>query len=153
MTDRKEAYIQVIQELREALKWLIDVETQKLDAVQKNDLEKMERCMQKEQAAALQLRGAERKREQLQKEFGAEGKTFREMLLLLNEEDGELERLFQELKGQTRAFQSLNQSIQDLLQVNLHQIGKVLADRGEENSYTAKGKLGRKSSRLTDCRI
>lgn len=74
------AFTKVIEEFITLFDHLIEIEQEKLDAAVKNRVTFVEDCMHKEQAAVLQLRGLEQKREAEQKHLGMEGYTFRQIL-------------------------------------------------------------------------
>ena len=74
------AFSKIIEEFIALFDHLIPIEQEKLDAAVKNRITFVEDCMHKEQAAVLQLRGLEQKREAQQKLLGMEGYTFRQIL-------------------------------------------------------------------------
>ena len=81
------AFSKIIEEFIALFDHLIPIEQEKLDAAVKNRITFVEDCMHKEQAAVLQLRGLEQKREAQQKLLGMEGYTFRQILEHAPEEE------------------------------------------------------------------
>lgn len=134
-------FIAVIQELIVLFESLIPVEQEKLDAAVKNRVSFVEECMHKEQAFVLQLKGLEQRRESQQKMLGLEDCTFRQILERVPEETAAvLTPLFDRLSAQIRLFQSINASVKDMIDVNLHVINSALARKavGKE-TYSASG--------------
>lgn len=134
-------FIAVIQELIALFEDLIPVEQEKLDAAVKNRVSFVEECMHKEQAFVLQLKGLEQKRESQQKMLGMEGCTFRQILEQVPEETAAvLTPLFDRLSAQIRLFQSINASVKDSIDVNLHVINSALAKKAAgQETYSASG--------------
>ena len=96
--------------------------------------------MHKEQAAVLQLRGLEQKRETEQRRLGMEGYTFRQILESAPEEADVLNPLFDQLAERVRSFQSVSASAKDIIEVNLHVIQTALASEGPgKATYSAAG--------------
>ena len=75
-------YGKIIEEFITLFDNLIPIEQEKLDAAVKNQVTFIEDCMHREQAAVLQLRGLEQKREAEQRRLGMEGYSFRQILCL-----------------------------------------------------------------------
>lgn len=66
---------------------VVEEEKDKLDSLLSYDLKRIEHSIAEQQAVEMKLATMEKKREQLQKEAGVEGKTFREIQALALEED------------------------------------------------------------------
>lgn len=135
------AFTKIIEELVTLFDHLIPIEQEKLDAAVKNRVSFVEDCMHKEQAAVLQLRGLEQKRESEQKRLGMEGYTFRQILEHAPEEAVSiLNPLFDQLAERVRTFQSISASARDIIEVNLHVIQSALVSetRGKA-TYSAAG--------------
>ena len=129
------AFTKVIEEFITLFDHLIEIEQEKLDAA-------VEDCMHKEQAAVLQLRGLEQKREAEQKHLGMEGYTFRQILEEAPEEvSASLSPLFDQLSERVTSFRSVSESAKDIIEVNLHMIQSALASEGPgRDIYSASGK-------------
>ncbi len=70
----------IIDEYITLMDKLIDFEQEKLQAVKVKDLKKLDAFLKEEQAYLLKLRGLDQKREKLQKQLGAEGLTYRQII-------------------------------------------------------------------------
>ena len=136
------AFTKVIEEFITLFDHLIEIEQEKLDAAVKNRVTFVEDCMHKEQAAVLQLRGLEQKREAEQKHLGMEGYTFRQILEEAPEEvSASLSPLFDQLSERVTSFRSVRESAKDIIEVNLHMIQSALASEGPgRDIYSASGK-------------
>lgn len=109
-------YSKIIEEFIALFDHLIPIEQEKLDAAVKNQVTFIEDCMHKEQAAVLQLRGLEQKRESEQKRLGMEGYTFRQILEHAPEEAVVLlSPLFDQLAERVRSFRSVSDSARDII--------------------------------------
>ena len=135
------AFSKIIEEFIALFDHLIPIEQEKLDAAVKNRVTFVEDCMHKEQAAVLQLRGLEQKREAEQKRLGMGDYTFRQILEHVPDEAGKvLNPLFDQLAERVRTFQSINNSARDIIEVNLHVIQTALAAEAPgKATYSAKG--------------
>lgn len=131
----------IIEELIALFDHLIPIEQEKLDAAIKNRVTFVEDCMHKEQAAVLQLRGLEQKREAEQIRLGMKGYTFRQILEQAPEEaTAVLDPLFKQLGERVRTFQSISESARNIIEVNLHVIQSALAAEGPgKTTYSATG--------------
>lgn len=133
-------FTKIIEEYIALFDHLIPIEQEKLDAAVKNRVSFIEDCMHKEQAAVLQLRGLEQKRETEQKRLGIEGFTFRQILEHAPEETAVLSPLFDQLAERVRTFRSVSDSAKDIIEVNLHKIQSALAaESSGKATYSASG--------------
>ena len=124
------AFTKVIEEFITLFDHLIEIEQEKLDAALKNRVTFVEDCMHKEQAAVLQLRGLEQKREAEQKHLGMEGYTFRQILENVPENvRSELSPLFDRLSELVQNFQSVSDSAKDIIELNLHMIQSAIVSK------------------------
>lgn len=135
-------YSKIIKEFIALFDHLIPIEQEKLDAAVKNQVTFIEDCMHKEQAAVLQLRGLEQKREAEQKRLGMEGYTFRQILEHAPEDaNALLSPLFDQLAERVRSFRSISDSAKDIIEVNLHVVQSALAaENSGGNTYSASGR-------------
>lgn len=103
------------------------LEKEKLEAVAKNNIRKLEECMKKEQAEILVLRGLERKQAEIQKAMGYEGLTFKELIALAsNENKYELEIVYSRLSSALERFTSTTESVKSAIDENLGIIDMTL---------------------------
>lgn len=128
------------------------LEQKKIDAVSKNNLTALEETMNKEQAEILKLRGAERELYSIQKQCGWEGKTFREILLLISGDDKkEFEELFHQFSSAMKSFQMTNEEAKQSLNIQIYTINKAMQQSGIE--YNDSGKLMNRKQSFTNTKI
>lgn len=120
-------YFVFLTELRQALDALTALEQRKITAVQNGNLEELEQCMKQEQAAALDLRGREQKREAMLRELNLEQVSLREFPDHCPLQD---RRRASELTGQVlRSYQVLSSAqtaARTLMESNLRRIQHTL---------------------------
>ena len=75
-----ESFCQLLQEYIDLFDHLIQIEEEKIEAVNKNQITFVENCMNHEQAAVLKLRGLELQREKSLEELGCSGLSFRQII-------------------------------------------------------------------------
>lgn len=149
----------VVGDLTSFLEDFNQTEREKLDAVQRNLVTFVEEAMKKEQASILKLRGLDKKRESIQKDLGWEGMSFQQILSQVNDVDrAELKPLFEKLNASLHQFNDARDSAQKALEINLHHINMLLAQKAaEENkSYNSKGdaqKPKKAARHFTDTKI
>lgn len=134
------AFIDIIREFIQLFEALIPVEQAKLEAAVDNKVTAVEDCMNREQAAVLKIRGLEKKREDLQKEMGLEGYTFRQILEAAPPEiSSTLRPLFDRLSEQVETFRSVSAQAKDMIEVNLHVVQSRLSEDGIKGTYSQSG--------------
>ena len=74
-----QAYLSFLESMRQEMESLIQVEQDKIQAVQSGNLEKLAECMKEEQAAALALRGKEQRRAAILQELGVSKGSVRDL--------------------------------------------------------------------------
>ncbi|MCI1931046.1 MAG: flagellar protein FlgN [Clostridia bacterium] len=113
----------LVVNLIEIIKSLITIEKDKLNAVTRNNLEKLNVCIKDEQVQVMKLRGLDKKREKLLNSLGYDGLTFRQIISTLDgDEKNEAQKLFNNLKKATDDFNSINSTVKTAIEVNLHSI-------------------------------
>lgn len=149
------AFEKVIEQLVELFDRMIPLEQSKLDAVSHNQISQLEDIIKKEQAEIMVLRGLDQKRERTQEELGWKGLTFQEILKKLPEEQkADLQKLFDELAGRVKSFQSVTESSKTMMEVNLHAINEMIAmQSGGTKTYKEDGSVERGEAHFTDRRI
>lgn len=130
---------EIISELTLLFQDLCEIEQEKLEVIQKKRITFLEDCMNQEQAAILRMRGLDIRRETCQERLGWKGDSFRQ-ILDKNDEAGrkELEPMFTELSHFVTQFQNISDSARTLIEINLHQINKMM--EGEPNAGRPAGK-------------
>lgn len=121
-----------IQLLREMIRFFIDItgiQKEKLEAARKHNILKIEECMKKEQAQLLKFRGFEKKRQTILSSLSFENKTLREIIELSDPKyKNELADVYLELNEAIKQYRSAFDSAKSIIEVNLHQVNKTLAD-------------------------
>ena len=136
-----ESFCQLVQEYIDLFDHLIQIEEEKIEAVNKNQITFVENCMNHEQAAVLKLRGLELQREKSLEELGCSGLSFRQII----EKRPDFfsfffYHFFNQLSERVQTFRSLSDSAKDLIEVNLHVINSVLSEtQPNAKTYTSDG--------------
>ena len=135
-----ESFCQLVQEYIDLLDHLIQIEEEKIEAVNKIQITFVENCMNHEQAAVLKLRGLELQREKSLEELGCIGLSFRQIIEKRPDFSPSLLPLFNQLSERVQTFRSLSDSAKDLIEVNLHVINSVLSEtQPNAQTYTSDG--------------
>lgn len=147
-----EQFKKVIRNMISLFENLEQLEQKKIEAVSKNNLVLLEEAMNKEQAEILKLRGSERELYDTQKKCGWESKTFREICLLVSEDDRkELEELFQQFSTGIERFQLANEESKKALNIQIYAINKAMQQGG--TAYDDSGKLMNRKKSFTNTKI
>lgn len=122
------AYLKLLTQLKDELGRLTELTKKKTAAVRANDLMAVDEVMRQEQAVSLSFRGLEQKQEALLKETGLLGVP---LSLLPDKYPEDLRQqarqLVTELKTQFEVYNHCAGVARNTLEMNLHEIGKVLA--------------------------
>ena len=113
---------------------LIEVQKNKIDAINKDQITFVEDCMNKEQAAILKMRGLDLHREEIMKKLDCESLTFRQIIDKYGSESTDLLPLYEKLSSKIQLFKSLSENAKDLIEVNLHIINSVLDNNKNTSS-------------------
>lgn len=137
----------IILELIQVFKELQPTEKTKMAAAAGYNVVALEEAMKKEQAAVLQLKGLDQKREALLSANGWSGRTFRQILEELPEEEKkQLYPLFLELEREIRMFSSINEDTNEIIRTNLH----VVENMAEGSLYNGQGTEPEEKRHYTD---
>ena len=152
------SFRELIQQFIELFDRMTPLEQSKLEVVSRNQVALLEDIIKKEQAEIMALRGLDQKRERLQKELGFPDMTFSEILERVSgDEKTELQKLFEELGSRVRQFRSITESSKTMMEVNLHAINKMVAQKtyGSANvrTYEGDGSMRPDTPHFTDRRI
>lgn len=121
--------VSIVKELISFFEELTKTESEKLKAVTETDMEKLDECMKKEQAAILKLRGLDKKREDIQSQLSFSGLTFSQILEKLPQDEKlELQTYFDRLNTVYKAFKNADNSAKKAIEVNLYSIDRILGD-------------------------
>lgn len=144
MEELYSAYLTTLDGLSADLDKLAELCRKQSDAVRRDDLMGLNEVMKQEQVVGLSLRGREQKRQKLSLELGLDGSRLSalpqrvpERLLLGAQET--VERLRRSYEG----YQTAAQVARHTLEINLHEIEKILAaqgvDAGQSGAYAGEG--------------
>ncbi len=126
----------VIEELISIFRELTSIAQVKLQASKNNQVATIEACMTKEQSIIMRLKGAELKREKLQKEMGMENLSFQQMLDAMSpEEQQNMVPYFDLLSREIQGFQIVHDSVQKSIKLNLRQINNNLVKQGGQSTH------------------
>ena len=132
--------------VRETVAWfdsLMPIEEAKLKAAAKHNIVQMEECMKMEQVAILQMKGLDKRREELLAAQGMSGLSLNQMIdRLPAEEKSRFAQLQRELNERLASYKVLSEDIQDLLKTNIHVVEGAAGRKG--NSMPGQGKQQRK---------
>ena len=124
------------------LEELTDLQKEKTRAVRMDDLPAVNECMKKEQVISLSLRGMEIQREKLLKELGLEGLPLSAMPERCPaEKRAEARSVAEKLRNRYLIYQSAAQVARNTLEVNLHQIEKMVAEKKHDDTPPPVGNM------------
>lgn len=145
-----DSFCKLIEEYIDLFDHLTLVEEKKIEAINKNQITFVENCMNQEQAAVLKLRGLDLRREQLLKELGMEGLSFRQVIEHMPDSSAVLLPLYNRLSERIKTFRALSDSAKDLIEVNLHVINSALNEKTSAgHTYTPDGSDINKNKHFT----
>ncbi|WP_028829245.1 flagellar export chaperone FlgN [Proteocatella sphenisci] len=138
--ENMDRFTSLIKEMTEFFDAFQLIEKEKLQAAASNDILRLEELMKKEQAEILVLRGFERKQQEIQADMGCEGLTFKEIIEKAPESGrAELENVYSRLSDSLDLFQKTTQSVKQAIDINLHEIQKVLQKVKKKETKPTKG--------------
>ena len=124
-----------LEKLGEKLEELTELQKEKTRAVRTDDLLAVNECMKKEQVISLSLRGMEIEREKLLRELGLENLPLSAMPERCPaEKRAEARSAAERLRNRYLVYQSAAQVSRSTLEVNLHQIEKIIADEERDDA-------------------
>jgi len=135
-------YLELLKQLTHILEELTAIERKKTQAVCQDDLLLLSECMKQEQAMTLTLRGLDRKREAMLAEI-----ELKEIpLSKLSEKAPVDERLntkqiVEDLHRQYTLFRGTADVARDTLEINLHEIEKMMRKLDRNHSQSHQDKL------------
>ena len=131
MAGSYQALFAFLDKLGEKLEELTALQKEKTRAVRLDDLLAVNECMKKEQVLSLSLRGMEIQREKLLKELGLEAVPLSAMPERCPPEQRiEARAVAERLRNRYLIYQSAAQVARSTLEVNLHQIEKMITEEG-----------------------
>ena len=131
MTQAYTDYLALLSQLSEHLGQLAETAREKTAAVRGDDLMALDRILNREQALALALRGLEQKRLKLLAGMGLGDIPLRELAAKYPPELRlQARRAAEELQRRYQVYQSAAEVARSTLEVNLHEIEKLLGEAG-----------------------
>ena len=121
---------------------LTDLQKEKTRAVRLDDLLAVNECMKKEQVISLSLRGMEIEREKLLRELGLENLPLSAMPEQCPPEiRAEARAAAQRLRDRYLIYKSAAQTSRSALEINLHQIEKMIAEKERDDAPQPMGNM------------
>ena len=131
MSTPYQAYLDLLREVGSLLEQLAVLAQQKGDAVRKDDLLALDEVLKQEQALGLNLRGLELRRAKLVGQLGLEGTTLSALPAKCPPElAAETDQVVSDVQMSYRAYRSSANMVRTTLELNLHQIEKLVAAAG-----------------------
>lgn len=126
-----EEYLGLLRDVGAALERLAVLEEKKAAVIRQDDLLGLDEVLKQEQALGLNLRGLELKRQKLAPQLGLDSTKLEE---LVSQFPPELELkardTVRELKNSYKIYRSCSDMARNTLELNLHQIEKVITAAG-----------------------
>ncbi len=141
MTEYSE-YLTFLSELHRELAHLIEITRQKIQALEKNDLDKLNACTRQEQASALALRGCELRRQKILTELSLADVPVREMANHCPPQyKAETEASVTQVLQDMQQLRDIQTPVRTLMEQELRDINRELERRGVmtdfDDSYQA----------------
>ena len=135
MNEQYQEYFAFMEKLGGALEQLTAIANEKNAAVRRDDLMTVNDCMKREQAISLGLRAMDRKREKMLDDLGLRDVRLSD---LANHCPAELRiqarSAAEKLRNQYAIFRSASESARMTMEINLHEIEKIIAARERSGS-------------------
>lgn len=157
MEQQYSAYLDVLDGLSRDLDQMADLCREQSDAVRRDDLIGLDGVMKREQVVGLSLRGREQKRQKLALQLGLDGSRLSALPRLVPESLlPRTQESVERLKRSYDSYQDAAQVARHTLEINLHEIEKIIAAHGidpaENAGYAAEASVQPPSNMKTDFR-
>ena len=140
MADLHLSYLALLRDLSASLDRLSALAQEKRSYVQQNDLIGLDEVLKQEQAMTLNLRGLEQRRLKLLAQLGLADVPLSELPgRYPPEHEREAQRTVEALRQSYAAYRSYADAARSTLELNLHQIEKVIAAAGVDPKLAAAG--------------
>ncbi len=138
MEERYSAYLTLLDELSADMEKLAELAREQCAVVRRDDLAALNDVMKREQVVGLSLRGKEQKRQKLALQLGLDGTRLSALPRmvpkpLLSRAQEAVERLRQSYS----LYQEAAQVARTTLEINLHEIEKIIAAHGIDPAQSA----------------
>ena len=147
--------IDVLMDISKIFTSLIQIQRIKLNASLQNDIAKLQGCLQKEQAASMELKSLEKRRTQIIESLGYEGLSFDEMMDRTDDEYAtDLYNAVKVLRDATKGFSQLSDEVRTVIELNLANLNMFLSQKASQaidaNSANIERKKPIGSTSITD---
>ena len=147
--------IDVLMDISKIFTSLIQIQRIKLNASLQNDIAKLQGCLQKEQAASMELKSLEKRRTQIIDSLGYEGLSFDEMMDRTDDEYAtDLYNAVKVLRDATKGFSQLSDEVRTVIELNLANLNMILSQKASQaidaNSANIERKKPIGSTSITD---
>lgn len=136
-------YFKLLQEVGKTLEKLEQIAQRKILAVKRDDMVDLDACMKEEQALSLALRGYDRRREAAIAKLGLQGVPLSGLVSHCPPElKAEAKAVVEKLRDQYTLYQSAASAARTTLEINLHEMEKLIAAQSGEDpaaGYQGKG--------------
>ena len=134
-------YLELLRDVGRQLEQLAALAEQKAAAVRQDDLLGLDEVLKQEQALGLNLRGLELRRAKLAPQLGLSGASRLEDLpgKCPPELRQEAKQTVDSVRGSYKIYRSCADMAKSLLELNLHQIEKIIADSGVDPAEAGAG--------------
>ena len=118
-----DSFLETIRQQMSVVEDLIKVESDIANAASNDDTAKLEAIVKGSEPVVMNFRGLERKRLQLTKELGYEGKTFSQILAVLDtENEARFSPVFEELSTAMTRLKDVEASAERIMTVRLNDV-------------------------------
>ena len=131
MEEKYRSYLALLEAMREGLSRLTELANRKTAVVRQDDLMGLDEVLKKEQAQAMAFRGLEQKREKLHQELNMEGRPLSGVASAFPPDLRlEAKQAVEALQSQYKIYNTSAKVARNTLEVNLHEIDKILSHMG-----------------------
>ncbi len=131
MSSPHEGYLALLREVGGLLEKLAELARQKAAAVKQDDLLALDEVLKQEQALGLNLRGLELKRGKLVPQLGLDGTKLEDLPARFPPElEAEARETVRSVRGSYKVYRSCADLARTTLELNLHQIEKIVTAAG-----------------------
>lgn len=140
MDDLRLSYLALLDEVRGTLDQLSQLAQDKAGAVRQDDLIALDEVLKQEQAMTLNLRGLEQRRLKLSAQLGLDGVPLTGLAERFAPElDEQAKKTADALRDSYAIYRSYANMARSALELNLHQIEKIIAASGVDPNLAASG--------------
>jgi len=140
MSELHMSYLRLLRELDGSLEQLSGLAREKMDRVRENDLMGLDEVLRQEQAMTLTLRGLEQRRLKLSNQLGIDAVRLSELPEKYPDElQLEAKQTVDKLRNSYSVYRSCADAAREVLELNLHQIEKVIAGSGASPAAAGSG--------------